>query len=78
MAVWKPRAAVQPPGELVTFDSAEWAAAEDVRGDWQPAFRRWKAARREWLKQHGDDSVLGDPLDLLVGEVKAKQQLAGF
>ena len=29
-------------------------------------------------KQHGDDSVLGDPLDLLVGEVKAKQQLAGF
>jgi hypothetical protein len=64
------------PAELVTFDSAEWAAAGDALGDWQPAFRRWAAARRAWIRQH-PDSELGDQVDLLIGEVKAKRQLAG-
>jgi hypothetical protein len=48
----------QPPAKLLDFDLEEWAGPDD--GDWQPAFRRWKDARWEWVKQHGPDSVLGD------------------
>jgi hypothetical protein len=51
---------VEPPAELVEFDEEEWAAP----GDWWQAFGRWTDARHAWVKTHGNDSILGNLVDV--------------
>ena len=64
-------AVVQPPAELVKFDTDEWAAPDDE--SWLQAFQRWKTARRQWVKTHGTDTELGDMVDVLYGEKQVRR-----
>jgi hypothetical protein len=70
MAVRRLKPVVEPPAGLIEFAPEEWAGPDDQ--DWQPAFRRWKDARWEWVKQHGPDSVLGDLIDVLRHDVQVR------
>jgi hypothetical protein len=57
-----------PPPELFTFDPADWPAE---------SFELWQAARRDWVKAH-PGSPLGNMLDLLRGERKARAEYKGW
>jgi hypothetical protein len=48
----------------VRFVAAEWRVGDP----WEA----WKAARRAWVAEHGEETYLGDRLDLLRGEVATK------
>jgi hypothetical protein len=64
---------VEPtPGELISFDPMEWSSAGET--SWEPAFKRWKAARRAWLAEH-EHSDLGDMFDLFADEHEVKMQM---
>jgi hypothetical protein len=56
------RAVAQPPAELVEFDVEEWTEPAD-RAPWQ-AFERWTVARHQWVKTHGNESILGTLVDV--------------
>ena len=71
VAVRRRPMSVMPPPELFVFNSAEWAGA------YPESFDAWCAARREWVKAH-PDSPLGNMLDLLRGERKARKELMGW
>jgi hypothetical protein len=47
----------------------EWQAPDDL--DRESAFQRWTTARRAWVAEH-PDSALGNRLDLLRGERRAR------
>jgi hypothetical protein len=68
MAMHRRAAPLEPPVELMVFDAAKWPAADGVSG-----FRRWQLARLEWVKQHPDESVLGDVLDVIEAHVRMKR-----
>ena len=69
MAMHRRPPGVEPPAELFEFRPEEWAAPGDL--DRETAFQRWKAARRAWIAEH-PGSALGDMLDLLQGERRAR------
>jgi hypothetical protein len=81
MAMWRRPPGVEPPVELFKFVPADWPAGsyepeplqmfEPPRSEREQAFSRWKAARRDWVAKHPNSS-LGDPLDLLIGERRAR------
>ena len=60
-----------PPPELFVFNSADWLGA------YPGSFEAWRTARREWVKAH-PDSPLGNMLDLLCGERKAREEFMGW
>jgi hypothetical protein len=66
MAVLRRSVVAEPPAMLRAFDPADWPSA-----DAEAAFQEWKQARREWISEHPDSS-LGDMLDLLRGERRAR------
>ena len=54
MAMRRPPADVVPPCELARFDPDEWPAPDDAPApdvSWYPAYERWMAARRAWVKR---------------------------
>jgi len=66
MAMRRPPADVVPPCELARFDPDEWPAPDDAPApdvSWYPAYERWMAARRAWVKENPDTPVLGDWVD---------------
>lgn len=77
MAMWRRPPRVEPPAVLFAFDPVDWPAGsyepvplqmlEGPGGEWEQAFRRSKAARRDRVAKHPNSS-LGDRLDLLIGE----------
>ena len=81
MAMRRRPPGVEPPAELFEFRLQDWPAGsgdpeplqmfEPPRSEWELAFSRWKAARRAWVAKHPNSS-LGDPLDLLIGERRAR------
>ena len=62
----RPPVSVMPPGELFIYDAADWES-----------FEAWCAARREWVKAH-PGSPLGNMLDVLRGDRKARAELLGW
>ena len=66
VAVRRRPMSVMPPPELFVFNPAAW-----------DSFDAWCAARREWVKAH-PDSPLGNMLDLLRGERKAREEFMGW
>jgi hypothetical protein len=71
MAVRRRPVSVAPPPELFVFNPADWPGA------CPDSFEAWREARREWVKAH-PDSPLGNMLDLLRGERKARQEHLGW
>ena len=69
MATHRRPRGVEPPAELFEFRLEEWQAPDDQ--DREPAFQRWRAARRAWITEH-PGSALGGMLDLLRGERQAR------
>ncbi len=64
---------VEPtPGELINFDPMEWSSAGET--SWEPAFKRWKAARRAWGAEH-PISDLGDMIDVFRDEHEVLMQM---
>lgn len=80
MAMWRRPPGVEPPAVLFAFDPVDWSAGsyepaplqmfEGPGSEWEQGFRR-KAARRDWVAKH-PNSILGDRLDLLTGERRAR------
>ena len=69
MAMHRRPPGVEPPAELFEFRLEEWQAPGDQ--DREPAFQRWRAARRAWISEL-PSSALGGMLDLLRGERRAR------
>ena len=69
MATHRRPPGVEPPAELFEFQLEEWQAPDDP--DREAAFQRWTTARRAWVAEH-PDSALGNRLDLLRGERRAR------
>jgi hypothetical protein len=59
------------PVELRTFDRQQWARERD-NGRWQPAFQRWKAARRAFCEAHPESMALGNKLERMRIEYQAQ------
>lgn len=74
MAQRRLRPAEQPPAELLEFNVEEWTAPDDE--SWHPAFRRWQLARHAWVQTH-PDTILGDIIDVLLGETMVRRWRAG-
>lgn len=68
MAVHRLSVVVEPPAVLLSFDPADWGSA-----DADTAFLEWQRARREFAAEYPGSS-LGDILDLLRGERKARRE----
>ena len=60
------------PAELTQFAPEEWAAPGET--SWHEGFKRWKQARREWIREH-PDSTLGDLIDVLRVNLLTLQEL---
>src|SRR5215212_426079 len=75
MAMHRRPPGVEPPAELFEFRLEEWQAPDDL--DWEAAFQRWTTARRAWVAEH-PDSALGNRLDLLRGERRARFRNLGW
>jgi hypothetical protein len=61
MAMHRQAPSTPTPAELATFSPDEWAAPGEP--SWHEGFKRWKDARRAWIREH-PDSDLGDYLDV--------------
>jgi hypothetical protein len=69
MAMWRRPPGVEPPAVLFAFDPVDWPAGsyepvplqmfEGPGSEWEQAFRRWKAARRDWVAKHPNSSFGG-------------------
>jgi hypothetical protein len=70
MAVRRRPVSAMPPAELFAYNPLDWPGA------YPDSFELWCAARRDWVRAH-PDSPLGNMLDLLRGERKARQELLG-
>lgn len=59
------------PEVLCRFVAGEWPGSDP--------WGEWTAARRAWLAEHGDETPLGDTVDVIKGEIEAKRRrsLAG-
>jgi len=72
MAVRRRPLSAMPPAEVFVFNESDWPGA------YPGSFELWCAARREWVKAHGPDTALGNMLDLLRGERKARHEFEGW
>ena len=62
------------PGELLSFDPAEWAASDQE--PWQKGWWSWRNARRSWAAAH--PGSLGDSIDRQTAELQAfRDQMKG-
>jgi hypothetical protein len=59
------------PEVLCRFVAGEWPGATA-----EERFRTWCEARLEYVRQHGDGTVLGDPLDVIRGHAEYKRRHA--
>ena len=63
----RPSPGLAVPESLCRFIAAEWPGAEDP-------FRAWSSARLEFAKEH-DDTVIGDPVDVMRKNYQTKRRL---
>jgi hypothetical protein len=72
MAVRRRPITVMPPPELFVYNPLDWP------GVYPDSFEAWCTARREWVKTHGPDTALGNMLNVLRGDRRARYEFKGW